>query len=111
MQDETTFEELDILLRRRRVPEPSSDLVARIVAAADQRRQKPGFFHYFSEFVSEFGAMLAVPKPAFALAAFLLIGLSAGLFVDRFSVLPRLTPEDLAMFMTIEDRFVAGEWL
>lgn len=111
MQDKAIFDNLDDLLWMRRAPESSPDLGERIVAAAARRRQRPGFFHFCSEFLSEFAGMLAIPRPAFALAVFLLLGLSTGLFVDRVSVLPGLMPEDLAMFMTIDDRFVAGEWL
>lgn len=112
MRDDIMFDEdLGRLLRLRRVPEPSADLAGRIVAAAAHRGQRRGFFAYCAGFAAEFASMLAVPRPAFALAVFLLIGLSTGIFADNVSVLPGMTPEDLATFMTIDDRFVAGEWL
>lgn len=106
------FEELDYLLRQRRTEEASSDLCERIVVAAARREQRGGASRRSSSgFFAELSAMLAVPKPVFAMAVFLLIGFSAGFFADGFGVLPDLTPEDLAGFMVIEDRFVAGEWL
>ncbi|MCC6597269.1 MAG: hypothetical protein IT559_00570 [Alphaproteobacteria bacterium] len=116
MQDDEIEKMLDRALRNRHVPQAPVHLAHAIVAAASTHPQAGGGLRRaVGGFFAEFGRLFAIPRPVFALAVFLLLGLSAGIFMDTSSMfpalMPELMPEDLAGFLTIDDRFVAGEWL
>jgi hypothetical protein len=67
---------LEALLRERARPVASADLAARIVRAARELPQRRALS--WREELSRLLAELPVPRPAFALAATLIIGLVAG---------------------------------
>jgi hypothetical protein len=67
---------LETLLRSRGVPSPSGDLAARISRAARRTPQRQPAS--FSEGLTRLFAELRLPRPAFALAASLIVGIAAG---------------------------------
>ncbi len=115
------FDDLAQALSQRKVPAPPADLSTRIIARAQSKPRKASgpLTRFLSDFQSvweELGHMLFLPKPGFALVLLLTLGLAISFWtrdVDSIAqtVLPNMTPYDLASFMIIEDRFVAGEWL
>lgn len=66
--------DLDQLLAKRRAPEHDPQLALRIMAAA--RQQRP------VSFLNELMLMFVMPKPGYALAASLLLGLMLGFGFD-----------------------------
>ncbi len=115
------FGDMAKILVQRRTPAPPDDLSTRIIRNAlaqtrPARKELSGLWTEFQAFWEELGSMLFLPKPAIAFASLLVLGIAISFWtrhVDSIAqtVLPNMTPYDLASFMIIEDRFVAGEWL
>ena len=112
--------DLDALLMMRKTPAVPAGLSERIIAAAiraDEERRtsgvKAGWRVFWAGIAAELDDMIAIPRPAYALAMLLVVGLSMGTYSDYIdtSLLPGLTTDDISTFMTIEDRFVANEFL
>jgi hypothetical protein len=120
MQDNVMNRDLDILLLKRQAPKVPEGLSERIIAAAiraDEERRtagvKAGWRVFWAGLLAELDDMIAIPRPAYVMAMMLVIGLSMGTYSDYIdnSFLPSLTTDDISTFMTIEDRFVANEFL
>jgi hypothetical protein len=103
-------DDLDVLLAKRYVPEMRSHLAERIIAAAQPRAvreilQGRSIFEVFQE-------LFMIPRPAFALSAILLVGLSVGFSANGLSATyEKATPLDLSAFIEVDDGSDAGEWL
>jgi hypothetical protein len=121
MQDNLNFNELDALLMKRKAPEVPYGLSERIIAAAmradEQKRLKPEgrprFVLFVTEVLKELEEMLAIPRPAYVLAMLLVVGLTIGTYGEYIDTtfLPGLTTNDISSFMSIDDRFVATDFL
>lgn len=92
--------ELDRILSKREMVSPASNLSSRIVAAAKSRQN----ISIWDRFVNEIMEMLLIPRPAYVLAAFLVIGLFIGLGVESDSA---ASVQDWLSFAEIDE----GEWL
>lgn len=66
---------MDNILNNRKIPTPSSNLSARIIAAATLRQNTP----LWQIILEEVGAMFYIPKPAYAVAFCLVLGIVIGL--------------------------------
>ena len=75
MMDENKNKKLNDILRRREVPPPSSNLAYRITQAARSKTFTP------VSWVDELFSVFLFPKPAYATAFCLLVGLAIGLYV------------------------------
>ena len=95
-QDKTT----DRLLKNRFVPNPSTNLSSRIIAAAGRHPDQPIWKITWNE-LSE---MFLIPRPAYAVAACVLLGLALALQVP---VEQAVTQTDYFSFLTFDD----GGWL
>lgn len=69
---------LDEILRERFVPEPPSNLAYRIIEAAKPRGSERGLT--WAGVGRAFGELFLIPQPAFALAAFLILGVAVGAY-------------------------------
>lgn len=80
---------LDTILKSRRVPEPSVDLAAHIIADAARHPQQhaagaskagggPGLFEGVRSWWADFADGFALPQPALVMALVLFIGVAAG---------------------------------
>lgn len=96
----TKEKSIDGMLKNRFVPNPSSNLSARIIAAAARHPERS----FWEIFFSEFSDMFIMPRPAFALAACLLLGLALALQVP---VEQAIDQTDYFSFLTFDD----GGWL
>ena len=106
------LDELETLLRDRNIPDARSNLAERIIAASleDEVQTKPslqGFERWFSAFIEGF----AIPKPAYAVAFALVLGVGLGIFADSFSVLPNMTTDEFAQALSVEDVLTTGDFL
>lgn len=123
MQDDVMFKDLDAILMTRRTPEVPMGLSERIIAAAaradEQMRMNPEaqkrgrWLTFLKELSTEMEDLLAIPKPALVIASLLVLALSAGTYTEyvNASLMPGVTTNDLSTFMSIDDRFVASEFL
>ena len=108
---------LDNILKRRKAPDVPNDLSARIIAAAHrhdqnltQDRPKPQRTH--KPIWDEIFAVFDVPKPAFALAMIVLLILGVGLGVGFTGEIGQgLGTAEFAHYLSIDDRFRAGDWV
>lgn len=101
-------DEFETLLRERFVPEPPSNLAERIIAAAKPRAKKKGF----ADFMDDFMELFYIPKPAYATAFILVLGLAAGIYMrpvetGSFESVQR----EMTSYMTAEISFYDGDLL
>lgn len=75
MNDETDFNRI---LQKRSIPKPGNNLASRITAAATMQKHVP--FHLIV--MQEVMDMIVLPKPAYALAASLVLGLVVGFQIE-----------------------------
>ncbi len=103
-------DELDELLTKRAEPQARSHLAEKIIAASLEGRgqkSKAGGFDlagWFGALADEF----LLPRPALAMAVFLVLGLFAGMNIE--------TPtdevgEDLVSYLFVDESFDTGDWL
>lgn len=94
-------DELDIILGRRAVPKPRTDLAERIIhAAVSQIQERPRRNSFWNELL----AMFAIPHPSVAVAAGVIIGIVVGLQAgDGLSALQ----QDWSSFLYVNE----GGWL
>jgi len=121
MPDNIEFDTLDNILLQRQIPEIPEGLAQRIIIQAQQKQakarvRKPAAQNIWQTFLDHVQTILFLPKPVYLVIVFLGLGLWIGVLGSNAesladTVLPSMTPYELASFMTIEDRFVAGEWL
>ncbi|MCB1592828.1 MAG: hypothetical protein KDI90_10290 [Alphaproteobacteria bacterium] len=83
-------EELETIMKARRIPEPSPDFASRIIAEATRlpqeravRRSKPGrapdgLFSGLRDWWNDFRESVALPQPALVMTLVLLAGFAAG---------------------------------
>jgi len=100
---------------KRKAPDVPSHLSAQIIAAAARMEQGvksevKSEGSYLAVLLSDIRAMLVVPRPAYAMAFVLVIGLSLGAMGSVESIAPGGATGELSSFMLIEDRFVASEF-
>jgi len=114
------FQDVDHALSQRVLPAMPEGLADRILLQAAHTRQKTArpasWTHKIQDFLDDFAGMIFLPKPAYAVFALVVLGLGIGIFASHSgsfaeNALPTVTPYELASFMVIEDRFVAGEWI
>lgn len=98
MNDDT---DLNTMLNKRSVPPPSSNLASRIMEAARAEHKTP----LIQSILRDIADMLILPKPAYALAACLVIGLVLGMQIEFENA--ATTTQDLFSFVEIEE----GDWL
>lgn len=106
--------EIDALLRRRDVPDTPRDLSLRIIEAA---RKAPQYAHAAPPpktrgglrawFDTLFESLL-MPKPAFAMALFLFVGVALGIYAAEPA--PEVRNQQ-SSFIYVEDDFNTGDWL
>lgn len=107
------LDELETLLRDRNIPEARSNLAERIIAASLQEEvikvgpSLQGVERWLSAFLEGF----AIPKPAYAVACALVLGVGLGIFADSFSVLPSMTTDEFALALSVEDVLSTGDFL
>jgi hypothetical protein len=124
MQDKNAFGALDAVLMRRSAPPVPAGLSERIIAAAmraeEAARMAPGRLPFYGrawifirEFSEEMNEMLAIPRPAYVLAGLMLLSVSAGVYSDYIatSFIPGVTTDEISTFMSIDDRFVASDFI
>jgi hypothetical protein len=99
MNDNNDF---DHFLNKRQVPAASSNLSRRIVSAAVEKRNNLPFYY---RMMDEIMMMLYVPKPAYAFAFVLVLGIFIGLQMNVDETLT--SSDDLFSFTQIEQE----EWL
>ncbi|MCB9983527.1 MAG: hypothetical protein H6861_07645 [Rhodospirillales bacterium] len=114
------FDDLDQLLKVRKKPEVPEYLSARIVAAAHRHSQEAlasrgaaGWRAWPQRMLAGVQARLSVAQAAYALAGLVVfvVGIELGVQADSASIFSGLSVGDLAEFMTIDDNFVAAEWV
>lgn len=91
---------LNAILYKRAIPPCDSGLASRIIRAATRKEKTSLIDMIFQEMLT----MMIVPRPAYALAVCLFLGLSLGLQIDSEA---GMTPQDWFSFTDIEE----GEWL
>jgi hypothetical protein len=91
-------QDLDQILQRRFIPSPASNLASRIIEAAREPKKKRRFY-----LVQEIFQMMEIPRPAYALAVCLVIGLVLGIQIDNAV---NISEQDLLSFVEIDD-----DWL
>ena len=123
MQDDgKMYRELDVLLMCRKEPCMPEGMCERIIAAAvrcEETRRfaviEPRAQSLWESVLRDFTEMLYIPRPAYVFATLLVMGVSMGTYSDYLSAsagfLPGVTTDELSGFMSIEDRFVATEFL
>lgn len=94
---------LDKILSNRDVPPVSSNLAARIIAAAAVQRNVP----FYQIIIQEVLSMIVLPRPAYALAVCLFFGLIIGLQIQMGGETVETTSQDLFSFLEIQE----GDWL
>lgn len=78
---ERNMDELDAVLSRRRVPPPRSNLAERIIDASLREKPKSKTGFDAGKWLGGLGAIFMLPRPAYALAAVvLLLGVAGGFF-------------------------------
>lgn len=117
------FTDLDAFLLARARPVAPEGLSERIIAAAARAEAaRPAVRGGgLSAILRRRAAALAgaleewlyIPRPAYALAAMLVIGLAMGVYSDYLddALLPGVTTNEISTFLSIDDRFVASEFL
>ena len=105
---EKNRDELDSVLSRRKMPPPRSNLAARIIDASLQ--SKPKRRSGLMKALDGLADMFTLPRPAYALAVVLLLGVVGGFYYQ----IPTPESDDFyldAYFLYMDD-VVAGEnWL
>lgn len=89
---------LDKLLSERAEPPASPGLAARIIAAA-QEKKRP-LWHIIMD---ELNALVLLPKPSYALAACLVVGIVFGLQAETFIA---LSQEEWGSFLYVEEDWI-----
>lgn len=97
MNDDTKLNEI---LGKRVMTPPSTNLAARIIAAAEMRKNTPLIYII----IEEIAAMLVIPKPAYAVGACLVFGVMIGM---EYGVDTTMINQDLFSFIEVEE----GDWL
>ncbi|MFN3701029.1 MAG: hypothetical protein ACK4VI_05855 [Alphaproteobacteria bacterium] len=121
--------ELEQILQRRYVPEPSSNLAERIITAAaleDKKRaaQAAGGVAGFGAFIGKIGAEaqdwfgsfwdgLLLPKPAYVTMALFMLGLLLGIYTDYAEAAPWIDTAQASMVDLIytAENVSEGDWL
>jgi len=112
MFDETEMGEIESLLRERYVPaRPRRPLAQQIIdhAVKQRQHQKPRFdvHDYWQAFWENF----ALPEPAFVMILALVIGMSFGAKGVVSDMMPDMTVQEMAYFMSVEDPQRGDMWL
>jgi hypothetical protein len=112
--------ELVQILTVRRTPAMPEGLSERVIAACVRLEQEKiviqrsaGTRPWMPAILQDFSEMFFIPRPAAVFATLLVVGLSLGAQSAALDnrLMPGMTPDELAGFMRIEDRFVAYEFL
>jgi hypothetical protein len=104
-----TNAELNGFLNMRYIPPPSTNLAERIIDASllHKKQGRKGFELWARSFWDAF----LLPKPAYVMAAFFIIGISFGLYSEVANAL-QIDAESLsALVYTAEDVVAEGDWL
>ena len=97
-----SHKDIDKMLLKREMPKASDDLAARIIAAAAVQKDVP----FYQIVIQEILAMMILPRPAYALAVFLFIGLIVGLQVQMDTDTATISQE-LFSFLEVQEE----DWL
>lgn len=100
-------ENLNQILKSRIVPPPSSNLSARIIARAEMNKKSGNAVPLYQVMIGEILAMVMMPRPAYALAFFLLFGVAVGVGMDLDTL---TTTEDYFSFASVMDTDIEN-WL
>lgn len=95
----------DVLMRRM-VPPARSNLAERIIAAAPVKPQTS--YRGWKGWIEDIAELFVLPKPAYALATVLLIGVLAG-----WSAMPSRddTQDSISSYLYMNEVLNMGEWL
>lgn len=96
----TDHHNIDRLLKNRFVPNPSTNLSARIIAAAARHPDQP----IWKITLNELSDMFLIPRPAYAIAACVFLGL---VFALQIPVEQSAAQTDYFSFLTFDN----GGWL
>ena len=102
-------DELEIILSRRAVPPASPDLAERIIAQA-LRRPRASNTRVITLWES-FCDMFVLPRPAFALAVFLVTGLGFGFNTHVQSLFVDARDEMVSAYSLVSDSYDGGAFL
>jgi hypothetical protein len=99
---------LDVILSNQKIVPPSTNLSARIIAAAAIKKNTP----FWMIVMQEVSAMLYIPRPAYALAFSVILGVVLGLQGEVEQMISAQDQaQDLFSFIQVETDWTEGNWL
>ncbi len=94
---------LERILHERHVPAASTNLAARIKTSAKVTQDIP----FYQSLLNDITSIMIIPKPAYALAAMLVLGVFIGVEMNTGTDMALSSTDDLFAFADIEQ----GGWL
>ena len=101
-------DDLNKILNRQRIIPPSTNLSARIIAAVAIKKET----HFWIIVMEEVNAMFFIPRPTYALAFSLIIGVVLGLQNEMVQILSATDQaQDVFSFLQVDANITEGDWL
>lgn len=101
--------DLDDILMHRAVPPTRDGLADRIVLQTLEQSQKP--IGFWAELRMIFETYFLIPKPAYIVAAAILLGAVIGLDLESLGAPSQLSTYEFASLIDVQEQFETGEFL
>lgn len=98
-------DDLDVMLAKRSVPKAPAGLAEQIIARAyrDEGNRKAGSGFSFWDYVPDLTPVFAIPRPAYACAVMIALGVLLGFTMDAGGVSDDEGASDVSAYLLLED--------